>query len=202
MSKKSTGKRPIFILLMLLLIIAMAIPAQAAKRTATTVTSKTSYKNFKEYMTVQGRDSKKKTVWKYVTKKYPATELRYTKCVVRKDVVYIFEKSKVTALRKKDGKRLWSRSKISVAGHILGFDKSNNLYVTGYYDKYIYKVSSKGKILWKANTDKTGNYWPYKVTVSGNNVTVWYEMNSRNVYSKKKHKVILNVKNGRILKYS
>ena len=69
MSKKSTGKRPIFILLMLLLIIAMAIPAQAAKRTATTVTSKTSYKNFKEYMTVQGRDSKKKTVWRYVTKK-------------------------------------------------------------------------------------------------------------------------------------
>ena len=202
MSKKSTGKRPIFILLMLLMIIAMAIPAQAAKRTATTVTSKTSYKNFKEYMTVQGRDSKKKTVWKYVTKKYPATELRYTKCVVRKDMVYIFEKSKVTALRKKDGKRLWSRSKISVAGHILGFDKSNNLYVTGYYDKYIYKVSSKGKILWKADTDKTGNYWPYKVTVSGNNVTVWYEKNSRNVYSKKKHKVILNVKNGRIVKYS
>ena len=33
MSKKSTGKRPIFILLMLLLIIAMAIPAQAAKWT-------------------------------------------------------------------------------------------------------------------------------------------------------------------------
>ena len=202
MSKKSTGNRPIFILLMLLLIIAMAIPAQAAKRTATTVTSKTSYKNFKEYMTVQGRDSKKKTVWRYVTKKYPATELRFTKCVVRKDMVYIFEKSKVTALRKKDGKRLWSRSKISVAGHILGFDKSNNLYVTGYYDKYIYKVSSKGKILWKADTDKTGNYWPYKVTVSGNNVTVWYEKNSRNVYSKKKHKVILNVKNGRIVKYS
>ena len=53
------------------------------------------------------------------------------------------------------------------AGHIFGFDRYDNLYVTGYYDKYVYKISTKGKIIWKTNTFRTGNYWPYKVTASG-----------------------------------
>lgn len=180
----------------------MTFPVQAAKRTATTVTSKTAYKNSREFMTVQGLDSKKRAVWKYVTKKYPATELRSTKCVVRKDKVYIFESSKVVVLRKKDGKKLWTASRISPAGHVYRFDKNNNLYVTGYYDNYIYKVSAKGKVLWKANISNTGNYWPYKITVSGNKLSISYEMNSKNYSSHAKHKIVLNTKNGKLIKYS
>lgn len=197
-------KKKILLLTMLFLALAvlMTIPVQAAKRTATKVTAKTSYKNHKEFMTVQGLDKNKKVVWKYRTKKFPATELRHTKCVVRKDKVYVFQNSKVTVFRKKDGKRLWTASKISPAGHICGFDKNNNLYVTGYYDDYIYKVSAKGKILWKTNISKTGNYWPYKISVSGNRVTIRYEMNSKDYSYQKKHKVILNKGNGGLVKYS
>ena len=197
-------KKKTLLLMMLFLALAalMTIPVQAAKRTATTVTAKTSYKNQKEFMTVQGLDKNKKVVWKYITKKFPATELRRTKYVVRKDKVYVFQSSKVIAFRKKDGKRLWTASKISPAGHICGFDKNNNLYVTGYYDDYIYKVSAKGKILWKANISKTGNYWPYKISVSGNRVTIRYEMNSKDYSYQKKHKAILDKGNGRLVKYS
>lgn len=190
----------IFLFLFSLLII--FIPAQAAQQTAVTIKSKTYYADNKEFMRVKGLDSNKKVVWKYVTKKYPATELSCTKCISRKDKVYVFENSKVIVFRKKDGKRLWTSEKLSSAGHVYKFDKNNNLYVTGYYDQNIYKVSAKGKILWKRNISKTENYWPYKITVSDNRITVLYEMNSKDSSSDKLHKVILNAKNGKILKYS
>ena len=200
--KKKSRKSLLTVLLFVMLSVIMTLPVQAAKRSASTVTAKTAYKNSREFMTVQGLESNKKVVWKYVTKKYPATELRRTKCVVRKDKVYIFESSKVVALRKKDGKKLWTANKISPAGHVYGFDKNNNLYVTGYYDNYIYKVSAKGKVLWKASITSTGNYWPYKITASGNKLTVSYEMNSKDYSSQAKHKVVLNTKNGKLIKYS
>ena len=199
---KRKKKTLLLTMLFLALAVLMTVPVQAAKRTATKVTAKTSYKNDREFMTVQGLDKNKKVVWKYKTKKYPATELRQTKRVVRKNKVYVFENSKVIVFRKKDGKRLWTASKISPAGHICGFDKNNNLYVTGYYDDWIYKVSAKGKILWKTNISTTGNYWPYKVSVSGNKVTIRYEMNSKDYSYQKKHKVILDMRNGRLVKYA
>lgn len=200
--KKKSRKSLLTVLLFVLLSVVMTLPVQASKRTASTVSSKTTYKNSKEFMTVRGLDSKKRAVWKYVTKKYPATELSSTKCVVRKDKIYIFENSKIVALRKKDGKKLWTANKISPAGHVYRFDKNNNLYVTGYYDNFIYKVSAKGKVLWKANISSTGNYWPYKITVSGNKLTILYEMNSKDYSSQTKHKVVLNTKNGKLVKYS
>ena len=98
-------------LLFVFSILIISIPTQAAKPAATTVKSKTSYSNSKESMTVRGLDAKKTVVWKYVTKKYTATELSRTKCIVRKDRVYVFESSKIVVLRKKDGKQLWTAKK-------------------------------------------------------------------------------------------
>ena len=92
--------------------------------------------------------------------------------------------------------------KISPAGHLCKFDKNDNLYVTGYYDNYVYKVSTKGKILWKTNTSKANNYWPYKISISGNQMTILYEMNNNDDSSEKTHKIVFNIKNGKILKYS
>lgn len=98
-------------LLFVFSILIISIPTQAAKPAATTVKSKTSYSNSKESMTVRGLDAKKKVVWKYVTKKYTATELPRAKCIVRKDKIYVFESSKIVVLRKKDGKQLWTAKK-------------------------------------------------------------------------------------------
>lgn len=63
------------------------------------------------------------------------------KYVVRKQKVYIFAGSKLTVLRKTDGKKLWTVNNISPAGYVLTFDKSDNLYVTGYYEDIIFKIS-------------------------------------------------------------
>ena len=103
---------------------------------------------------------------------------------------------------KKDGKQLWTAKKVSPAGHLCKFDKNDNLYVTGYYDNYVYKISTKGKILWKTNTSKANNYWPYKINISGNQMTILYEMNNNDDSSEKTHKIVFNIKNGKILKYS
>lgn len=199
--KKKIRQILLTLLLFVFSILIISIPTQAAKPAATTVKSKTSYSNSKEFMTVRGLGAKKKVVWKYVTKKYTATELPRTKCIVHKDKVYVFESSKIVVLRKKDGKQLWTSKKVSPAGHLCKFDKNNNLYITGYYDNYVYKVSTKGKILWKANTSKANNYWPYKINISGNQMTILYEMNN-NDSSEKTHKIVFNIKNGKILKYS
>ena len=199
--KKKIRQILLTLLLFVFSILIISIPTQAAKPAATTVKSKTSYANSKESMTVRGLDAKKKVVWKYVTKKYTATELPRTKCIVRKDKVYVFESSKIVVLRKKDGKQLWTAKKVSAAGHLCKFDKNDNLYVTGYYDNYVYKVSTKGKILWKTNASKANNYWQYKISISGNQMTILYEMNN-NDSSEKTHKIVFNIKNGKILKYS
>ena len=195
-------KNVVTVMLILLLAMVMTFPVQAAKSTAKTVTAKIYRSSSKEYMTVQGLDSKKKVVWKYVTGRYPATELRKTKCVIRKDKVYVFEGSRITVFRKKDGKRVWTVSGTSPAGYVIQFDKSNNLYVTGFYEDIIYKVSGRGKILWKKNIKKTRNYWPYKIVISGSKAEVRYQMNEKDPFNKKKHKVVLNTKNGRLIKYS
>ena len=52
-------------------------------------------------MTVRGLDAKKTVVWKYVTKKYTATELPRTKCIVRKDKVYVLKAQKSSYFEKK-----------------------------------------------------------------------------------------------------
>lgn len=67
--KKKSRKSLLTVLLFVLLSVVMTLPVQASKRTASTVSSKTTYKNSKEFMTVRGLDSKKRAVWKYVTKK-------------------------------------------------------------------------------------------------------------------------------------
>lgn len=44
--------------------------------------------------------------------------------------------------------------KVSPAGHLCKFDKNDNLYVTGYYDNYVYKISTKERFSGKQTHPK------------------------------------------------
>ena len=203
--------KKVFVMMMLIVMaaITLTLPTQAAgKRKAVRVVYKREYKNNKEFMRVKGLDSKKKVVWKYTTKKHTATELDSTYCVRRKNKnkVYIFDSKKIILKRKSDGKTLWT-AKASPAGHVYKFDKKENLYVTGYYDDNVYKISAKGKRVWKTNVSKTGNYWPYssqkeKIRISGDKLIIPYDRNEKDTDSGKKHKVVFSTKTGEILEYS
>ena len=185
-------------MLFLLLTLALGVvPVQAAKRKAVKVQSKITRVSNRMYttMTVRGLDSKGKQVWRYKTGKNPITELDMVKCVVRKQKVYIFSGSKLTVLRKTDGKKLWTLNNISPAGYVLTFDKSDNLYVTGYYEDIIFKISRNGRILWKSKIDSYSYYWPMELKVSGKKLTIRFAFNE----GRNKHKAVLSTQTGKLI---
>lgn len=199
--KKKRSKLMMGMFFLLLTLALGVVPVQAAKRKAVKVQSKITRSSSKMSMTVRGLDSKGKQVWRHKTGKYPATELDMVRCVVRKQKVYIFAGSKLTVLRKTDGKKLWTVNNISPAGYMLTFDKSDNLYVTGYYEDIIFKISRNGRILWKTDISKTGNYWPHNLKVSGSKLTIPYGACTKPPYNNRKHRVILSTKTGKIISY-
>ena len=100
-------------LLFVFSILIISIPTQAAKPAATTVKSKTSYSNSKESMTVRGLDAKKTVVWKYVTKKYTATELPRTN-VLSARIRFMFLKAQKSSYFEKKTENSYGLQKKSV----------------------------------------------------------------------------------------
>lgn len=193
--KKKRSKLMMGMLFLLLTLALGVVPAQAAKRKAVKVQSKITRSNGRVSMTVRGLDSKGKQVWRHKTRKLPATELEMVKCVVRKQKVYIFADSKLTVLRKTDGKKLWILNNISPAGYVLTFDKSDNLYVTGYYEDIIFKISRNGRILWKSRIDSYEYYWPMILKVSGKKLTIRFAFNE----GRNKHRAVLSTQTGKLI---
>lgn len=156
----------------------------------------------KERLTVRGVDKKGKTVWQFRTKSYSRMQCSLTYCLVKGKRVYVFESGKVTALNKSTGKKIWTCKKITKAGYAACADGNNNIYVTGFLDDNVYKINSKGKIVWKTDVAKTGNYWAYKMKYQSGKVTVTYDAGSTDYEGTKTHKVILKSADGKILKYN
>ena len=193
--KKKRSRMMMGMLFLLLTLTLGVVPVQAAKRKAVKLQSKITRSNGRVSMTVRGLDSKGKQVWRHKTRKYPATELEMVKCVVRKQKVYIFAGSKLTVLRKTDGKKLWTVNNISLAGYVLTFDKSDNLYVTGYYEDIIFKISRNGHILWKSRIDSYEYYWPMILKVSGKKLTIRFAFNE----GRNKHRAVLSTQTGNLI---
>lgn len=201
MKKKSYRKLILLFLCMLAGAYLFSVPAHAAGGKATKVKATRIHGQSTEYMMIRGINAKKKTVWKYKTKTCPATQLTQTKCVVRKNRVYIFEGSTLRVVKKSNGKKLWIRKNITLAGHMLTFDSKNNLYIIGYYEDTVYKISSKGKILWQTDISETGNIWPYKLKCKNNKLVIYFENNEKNWDSSGNHVVKLSKKTGKLLNY-
>lgn len=178
-----------------------AMPAQAGNRKATKVTWHREYKRTKERMIVQGKDAKNRKVWKYKTKWYVKGDDRTTKCRVRKNKVYILADGKIKVFRKSDKKKLWTTKTKIRAGYVYKFDKEDNLYLTGYYNTEIYKISSKGKKRWKKDSYKTGNYWPSKIIDVDRQVSVLYDCGRGDEEGKYNHQITFNAESGRIINY-
>lgn len=170
---------------------------QAARKAVKVVYKR--YKNDQEYMTVKGLDSERNVVWKYTTDKHPSAELEATGCVRRnnKNKVYIFDSEKIISKRISDGKTLWT-AMASPAGHVYKFDSKENLYIVGYYDNVLYKISAEGENIWETDLSETGNYWPEEISVSGAEVTVLCDGNDNDVDEGTKHEVVLSAETGEI----
>ena len=170
-----------------------------AKSKVTKVTITRSYPNDYEIATIRGIDKHKHTVWVYKTKKYPATELDCTGYMVHGNYVYVYEGNKLVALNKQTGKKLWTLKNVNFSSSIYTFDKSNNLYIVGYYGNTLYKISTKGKVKWHKHLDSTKCFWPYGIKISGSKIRVYF-LNSEDKDADGSYYVWLKCSNGKIIK--
>jgi len=154
--------------------------------------------NRSEQMTVTGLNRSKKAVWKYTTKKYPHAQIDRTLCKVRGNKVYIFDGSKLRIVKKSTGKKIGTIKDITMGGHVVGFDKKGNLYVTGFLNTVLYKISPKGRLLWKTDYYSTGKYWAYKIIASSTSVTVVCDASDSNPGESGNYKVVFSAASGKI----
>jgi hypothetical protein len=192
--------RPALIVcLAIMLAMAMSMPLTAAASSKVAKVKFSRTKGDTEQMVVKGVTKSNRVVWKYTSKKYAATELLRTQCKVRGKKVYIFDGSTLRILSKATGKRLHTVKNLTMAGHAIGFDTRSNIYVTGYYDTVLYKVSPKGKVLWKADYESTGKYWAYKIKATSSRVTVTCDANDSYPGGQGPYYVVFSASNGAIL---
>ncbi|HIQ98061.1 MAG TPA: PQQ-binding-like beta-propeller repeat protein [Candidatus Limivivens merdigallinarum] len=188
-------KKVLAVLLMVscLLVSGITVSARAA---VTKVTDVNNYKNGKQSMVIYGKTRTGKNVWKYKSKSYTATELSAVSYKVWKNRVYIVEGKTLTILNKQTGKALLKRKRVfsqNMGSAVMYIDKGGNLYTTGYYGDVIYKISPKGKVLWK-RTVSSSCYWPTKIRISGNRLVVYYD-------GYRAPDAVLNKKSGKLINY-
>lgn len=170
--KKSIFGSVVFLMCVLL----GAVPV-SAKTTVSKVTCTRVDKNGRQYFVMYGKTSTGKKVWKYTSKTYTSTELNALSYKTVGNKVYIIEGRMLPVLNKQTGKALLKKNPFfakNKSGMVMYVDSAGNLYTTGYYERVIYKISPKGKVLWK-KTVRSDCYWPYKMKISGNKLVVYYE---------------------------
>lgn len=162
-------------------------------------------KGGKYYQYISGYTKKGKKVWRYKTAKYiPATveSVNYKK---RKTKVYIFDRKKIVALKLSSGKKLWTKKTKITAGHAVGFDSKQNMYLVGCYYDDVYKISNKGKILWHTKVKNKEYALPFGPTYKKGVVTVYYEIgpNTDGMVVGKKYaaKIKFDAETGKIKSY-
>lgn len=151
---------------------------------------------YRESCTVRGLNKSGQTVWKYTTPLFPETELNNTKCITKETRVYVFEGSTLKVLNKATGKKLWSLKNIPTGEPLTIFDNNGNLYTIGYYQNVMYKISAKGKVIWKTSLKNTKNSGPYQLKCKNNKIYIYYEMGQNDSYDT--HLIILYMSTGNI----
>lgn len=186
--------------LLILFILCVIIPTKTSSAASVSkVTCQYKYSSYKQYAIISGKTSSGKTVWKYTSAKYPATELDAVTMKTKGNSVYILEGRKYIRLGKNTGRVLANRTVLpateSWGSPAMAISNSGNLYAIGYYDSVVYRISSSGKVIWKRNINYSDCYWPYKITLSPGKVNVFFDppVNGKRV-------VVLKASNGKILK--
>lgn len=185
---------------MLLLVSIPQKNVQAADKNACKVTiSRKEIKGGNEKAVIYGKNKSGKVIWKYKTSVRPSTELDKFEVFVNKKYAYIFDYTTLIKVRIKDGKKMWRVKKIIPDGRTVCFDSKENIYMSGFYDSRVYKVSSKGKIVWKTNFEKTSLFWPYKMKYNKGTIKIYCDASLKD--DSRYHFLYINASNGKIKKY-
>ena len=134
----------------------------------------------KRQMTIEGRDKDNNTVWSYTTPKenIPVEIVnRGLKLIeTKKGKVYLCDWGKLYILDEQTGKVLAKNTEHNMgAAAVYIFDENDNLYTTSYLSA-VDKFDTNAKLL-KTTESKIwdeGFYWPKKMTLNGDNLTIDY----------------------------
>lgn len=177
--------------------------AEAKTAKVTKVSIKNNMSGDKQYSVIIAKNGSGKTVWKYKTKKYDVTELTATTMQTKGNRVYAFENGKMLVFDKQTGKKIVNTKQI-LEGYQVKFavDSSGACYAQPYYMDLVYKVSAKGRILWKRDIKKTKLGWPGKIKIKKDAVRFYYDIESPEPYEDITGKYIdFDKKTGKMLKY-
>lgn len=168
-----------------------------AKDKVTKVTDKWHYykegNHYYQYGTIYGKTKKGKTIWSFNTSKCTATELRSASWITKGSYVYIIDGRRFLRLNKQNGKIISMKKSASVGGSATMYvDGQGSLYAMGYYGNRVTKFTKKGVVKWNRKIKKS-YYWPYKIAISGNKLTVYFDGN--------KGKAVLDKRTGKVLAY-
>ena len=150
---------------------------------------------YKSYHVLTGVTANGTKVWKYKTAKNYVTELSSVGFKIVGKYVYVFDYGKFIKIKKDTGKVVFKKKNnvFKIGGIVLNADAQGNAYAQGYYSDVVFKISPKGKVLWKTDMSKTGYYWPYKIKIGKNKIKVIYcgDTGSGTItYNKKTGKII------------
>lgn len=204
MKKRKTMLFVLAILIVLFLAPYKGSTVQAAKLKVTKVTMKEFYNNDtgKAFYKFYGKTKKGKTVWVYKTKKYDAFHMSAVSWKLHKNKVVIFEKGKLVKLNKQTGKCIFKAKKPFVKdgyGLVIGFDSKECIYVHSFFHSEVYKLTPKGKVIWKKDICKNYDYGDVaSITVKNGKVKVKCARVVDDAFEYG-HYVILSAKTGKIL---
>jgi outer membrane protein assembly factor BamB len=149
--------------------------ATGGKVVKITAKHKQSSDHCKEKVTLYGKAKDGTVVWKFTSPYVELTELDSNVYFENGNVVYLFS-DKLYAINKSTGKVKWRYSK-TVGSPIVCFDKSGNIYYTGFYDNGIQCLTRKGKLKFETKFPER-YYWPSKITISNGKIKVYMGMDS------------------------
>ena len=127
---------------------------------------------YKEKVILYGKTVDGTTVWKFSSPYTWLTELSTNEYFINQNTIYLFS-DKLYALDKSTGKKKWTHNDL-LGGVSVAFDKSGNMFYTGYYYKELQCISPNGKLLFKTAIPDP-YYWPYKIILTSNKVRVYIE---------------------------
>ena len=126
--------------------------------------------------------------WGYVTSVDTITELSATEAFLAGTAddpkVMIYNSIKgLYMIDLETGELLWERTgeELGLSGGLCyDVGEDGTMYLAGYYSTDIVAVAMDGSILWRNDADNSAIYWPYRISVLGDEVVVDYESGSEN----------------------
>ncbi len=113
-----------------------------------------------------------RTLWEYQSKIFPKTELIAASDVyIRGNAVYAALMGELFCFNKNNGEIQWSVPDVG-AGNAIAFDKTGNLYISGYYGPNLLVIDCLGTVLYKDESEDYG--WVSALKVIDSTLQIYY----------------------------